>query len=150
MKKLLIPLLLLLALCAAGCGKSEPAVAQLEVTPRKVRLPYPELHTVRLDWQPSAALEGCPDSSPCARFRPRPLGTTTPPAPAASAAAAKSAPSNRSPRIATYSSPAPSVRVSIDTPVRSPAGSPDTTWPPIASATHPARRRISLTNQRSW
>jgi hypothetical protein len=58
MKKTLIPVLLLLALCAAGCGKSEPAVAQLEVTPRKVRLPYPELHTVRLDWQPSAALEG--------------------------------------------------------------------------------------------
>jgi hypothetical protein len=58
MKKTLLPLLLLLALCAAGCGKSEPTVARLEVTPKKVRLPYPELHTVRLSWQPSAPLEG--------------------------------------------------------------------------------------------
>ena len=50
---------------------------------------------------------------------PVPRGTTTPPAPAASAAAANSAPSNRSPRIATNSSPAPSVRVSIETPANS-------------------------------
>ena len=48
--------------------------------------------------------------------RPRPRATTTPAAPASIAAAAKSAPSNRSPRIATNSSPGVSVRVSIETP----------------------------------
>ena len=57
--------------------------------------------------------------------------------PPSSAAAAKSAPSNRSPRIATNSSPAPSVRVSIDTPVNSRARvARRRRAPPIASATH--------------
>ena len=43
-----------------------------------------------------------------------------PAAPASTAAAEKSAPSNLSPRMPTYSSPARSVRVSIDTPENSP------------------------------
>src|SRR6202521_5785070 len=78
-------------------------------------------------------------------LRPRPLGSTTPPAPASSAAAAKSAPSKRSPRTAMYSSPAPSVRVSIETPSISRAASPETMSPAIASATDRALNRISMT-----
>jgi hypothetical protein len=58
MKKILIPLAFLLPLWAAGCGEEATPVAQLEVTPKKVRLPYPELHSVHLAWQPSMPLEG--------------------------------------------------------------------------------------------
>lgn len=58
MKKILFPLLLVLALCALGCGEDAPPVASLEVSPKSVRLPYPELQTIHLSWQPSAPLEG--------------------------------------------------------------------------------------------
>ena len=68
----------------------------------------------------------------CARLR----GTTTPAAPDRIAAGTKSAPSKRSPRMATYSSPAFNVRVSIDTPVNGRPASPATIAPDIAVATH--------------
>ena len=61
MKKTLFLLLLVLALGALGvlgCGEDAPPVASLEVSPKSVRLPYPELHTIHLSWQPSAPLEG--------------------------------------------------------------------------------------------
>jgi hypothetical protein len=58
MKKTLLPLALLLPLCVASCGQEATPVARLEVTPKKVRLPYPELHTIHLAWQPSMPLEG--------------------------------------------------------------------------------------------
>jgi hypothetical protein len=58
MKKILFPLLLVFVLGALGCGEDAPPVAALEVSPKSVRLPFPELHTIHLSWQPSAALEG--------------------------------------------------------------------------------------------
>jgi hypothetical protein len=58
MKRTLLPLALLLPLCFASCGQEATPVASLEVTPKKVRLPYPELQTVHLTWQPSLPLEG--------------------------------------------------------------------------------------------
>lgn len=60
MKKILFPLLLVpaLALGVAGCSEEAPPVATLEVTPKSVSLPFPELHTIHLSWQPSAPLEG--------------------------------------------------------------------------------------------
>jgi len=47
-----------LSLAALGCGDKAPAVATLEVTPHAVRLSYPEVRMLHLNWQPSAALEG--------------------------------------------------------------------------------------------
>ena len=73
----------------------------------------------------------------------QPRGTTTPAAPASIAAPANSAPSNRSPRIATYRSPACSVRVSIDTLPNSPPASPAAIAPAICAATHAAVRRMA-------
>jgi hypothetical protein len=58
MKKILFSALLVLALGVAGCGEEPPPVASLEVTPKNLRLPFPELHTVHLSWQPTAPLEG--------------------------------------------------------------------------------------------
>lgn len=58
MKKLLSLLLLVVALGVLGCGEDAPPVAALDVSPRSLQLPYPELHTIHLSWQPSAALEG--------------------------------------------------------------------------------------------
>lgn len=57
MKKILFSALLVLAV-GAGCGDEPPPVASLEVTPKSLRLPFPELHTVHLSWQPTAPLEG--------------------------------------------------------------------------------------------
>lgn len=46
-----------LSLYAAGCGDDNaPAVAHVEVTPRTLRLGYPEMRMVHLTWQPSAGL----------------------------------------------------------------------------------------------
>lgn len=58
MKKILFPLLLVLALGVLACGEDEPPVASLEVTPKSLRLPFPELHTIHVSWQPSAPLAG--------------------------------------------------------------------------------------------
>jgi len=62
MKKILFPLLLVLAFgiagSFAGCGEDVPPVASVEVAPKSLALPYPELRTVHLNWQPSAPLEG--------------------------------------------------------------------------------------------
>lgn len=59
MKKTLLPLLFVLPLAFSGCGGDDAApVAEVSVTPNSLRLPFPELHTVRLTWQPSAPLEG--------------------------------------------------------------------------------------------
>lgn len=53
----LVPLTAL-CLSAAGCGDKAPAVARVEVTPSTVRLGYPEIQTLHLNWQPVAPLEG--------------------------------------------------------------------------------------------
>lgn len=45
-------------LALSGCGQEAPPVATVEVSPRAVRLPFPELHSVRLSWTPSAPLAG--------------------------------------------------------------------------------------------
>ncbi|HEX6865368.1 MAG TPA: hypothetical protein VF414_21245, partial [Thermoanaerobaculia bacterium] len=59
MKKIQFLLLLVLALGGVlGCGEDAPPVATLEVSPKSVRLPFPELHTIHLSWQPTAPLEG--------------------------------------------------------------------------------------------
>jgi len=47
-----------LSLYASGCGDKAPAVATVEVTPRTLRLGYPEMQSVHLNWQPVTALEG--------------------------------------------------------------------------------------------
>jgi hypothetical protein len=47
-----------ISLYASGCGDDAPAVATVEVTPRAVRLGYPEVQNVHLSWQASAPLEG--------------------------------------------------------------------------------------------
>lgn len=59
MKKILLPLLLVLPLSFSGCGGDDAApVAEVSVAPNSLSLPFPELHTVRLTWQPSAPLDG--------------------------------------------------------------------------------------------
>ena len=62
MKKTLLNLLLVLLvlpLAFSGCGGDDaPPVAEVSVTPKTVNLPFPELHTVSLTWQPSAPLDG--------------------------------------------------------------------------------------------
>lgn len=58
---LALPCLALLPLVfAAGCGRSEPPVARLRVEPATVRLPYPELATVKLTWEPITAIAASP------------------------------------------------------------------------------------------
>jgi hypothetical protein len=53
-----LPPLALAALClsAAGCGGGEETVASVEVTPRSVRLDFPQVHKLRMTWSPVAAL----------------------------------------------------------------------------------------------
>lgn len=53
----LAPLALALA---AGCGRSEPPVARLRVEPATLRLPYPELATVKLTWEPITPIPTAP------------------------------------------------------------------------------------------
>ncbi len=64
MKKTLLrtlPCLALLPLAfAAGCGRSEAPVARLRVEPATLRLPYPELATVKLTWEPISAIAATP------------------------------------------------------------------------------------------
>lgn len=59
MKKTFLPIAIaavgLSALALAGCSKKTP-VARVEIEPRSVRLPFPQLQTVHLTWTPSAAL----------------------------------------------------------------------------------------------
>lgn len=47
-----------LSLLASACSDDAPAVARVDVTPRSLRLAYPQSQTVRLHWQPSGPLEG--------------------------------------------------------------------------------------------
>jgi hypothetical protein len=47
----------LAALAAAGCQKNVPAVARLDVQPRTVTLPYPDLTTVHFAWAPARPLD---------------------------------------------------------------------------------------------
>lgn len=47
-----------LSLLTSGCGDDAPAVARVEVTPRALRLAYPQSQALHLEWQPSAPLEG--------------------------------------------------------------------------------------------
>jgi len=59
LRKTLPTLAILLAFgLLAGCGEKAAPVARLEVTPKKVSLPFPEMHTIRLTWRPSKPLEG--------------------------------------------------------------------------------------------
>ena len=60
MRKILLTLpILALALCASGCGDDDaPPVARVTASPRVVRLGFPEVQTLHLEWQPAAPLEG--------------------------------------------------------------------------------------------
>ncbi len=61
-KRLLIPSVLIGAalgvLGLTGCGEKADPVARLDVRPKKISLPFPELHQVRLTWTPSLPLQG--------------------------------------------------------------------------------------------
>lgn len=41
--------------CGAGCNRQAPDIGSLEVQPRSVSLPYPQLTTLHLTWTPAAA-----------------------------------------------------------------------------------------------
>ena len=60
MRKILLPLpILALALCTSGCGDDDaPPVARVTASPRALRLGFPEVKTLHLEWQPVAPLEG--------------------------------------------------------------------------------------------
>jgi hypothetical protein len=61
----LLPLAAVLTLCAAGCHRQVPVAGSLEVQPRSVTLPYPQLTVVHLTWSPAAAAgEGDTPSEP--------------------------------------------------------------------------------------
>jgi hypothetical protein len=47
-----------LTFAAAGCGRQEPAVAELRVEPARLRLGPAELQRLRFTWSPSAPLAG--------------------------------------------------------------------------------------------
>jgi hypothetical protein len=53
-----------LSWCAMGCHHQAPAAGRLEVQPRSITLPYPQLVTVRLAWTPAASAGG--EDSPSA------------------------------------------------------------------------------------
>jgi hypothetical protein len=51
--------------CAVGCHRKVPDAGSLDVQPRSITLPYPQLATVRLTWTPAAATgEGDTPSEP--------------------------------------------------------------------------------------
>src|SRR3954462_15735207 len=54
MKKAL-PLIAIAALLPASCGKPVP-VAQVEIDPRLVQLPFSQVQTVHLTWTPSGSI----------------------------------------------------------------------------------------------
>ena len=55
---LVLPLLAL-SLVVLSCGEDDgPPVARVDVTPRQVRLGFPEMQTLQLTWTPTAELEG--------------------------------------------------------------------------------------------
>lgn len=50
------PSLLVAAFALSACGGDAPPVASVEVTPRTVRLGYPELQEIRMTWSPAMSL----------------------------------------------------------------------------------------------
>ncbi|HYU31916.1 MAG TPA: hypothetical protein VEW48_07115 [Thermoanaerobaculia bacterium] len=60
MRKIYLALpLLALPLGVLACRQDDgPPVARVDVTPRQLRLGYPELQTLQLEWNPTAELEG--------------------------------------------------------------------------------------------
>lgn len=52
--------LALFALTTSACGKKEAPVARLEVKPTSIPLAFPELATIRLTWEPIAAVQAAP------------------------------------------------------------------------------------------
>jgi hypothetical protein len=58
MKKILLPIAIAAASLTAGCGGRQTPVAQVEVEPRQVSLPFGQVRPVRLTWTPAMALEG--------------------------------------------------------------------------------------------
>ncbi len=64
MKRSFLPALATLALLplvfAAGCGRSEAPVARLSIEPSSLSLPYPQLATVKLTWEPITAIAASP------------------------------------------------------------------------------------------
>jgi len=60
-----VALVATLLLCAVGCQRKAPDAGSLDVQPRSITLPYPQLTTVRLTWTPAAAAgEGDTPSEP--------------------------------------------------------------------------------------
>lgn len=58
-KNYLVLPLLALSLGVLACGEDDGTpVARVDVTPRQLRLGYPEVQTLRLEWTPTAELEG--------------------------------------------------------------------------------------------
>jgi hypothetical protein len=51
-----LSLIAITALGLAACGKPAPPVAQVEVNPRELQLPFSQVQTVHLTWTPSAAI----------------------------------------------------------------------------------------------
>jgi hypothetical protein len=62
-KTRVLPLLAALLLSATGCQHQATVAGRLEVQPRALSLPYPQLATVRLTWTPSTGPGGAGDSS---------------------------------------------------------------------------------------
>ncbi len=58
-KNALIFPLLALSLVVLSCGEDDgPPVARVDVTPRQIRLGFPEAQPLQLQWTPTAPLEG--------------------------------------------------------------------------------------------
>ena len=58
-KNYLVLPLLALSLVVLSCGEDDgPPVARVDVTPRQIRLGFPEVQTLQITWTPTAELEG--------------------------------------------------------------------------------------------